>query len=111
MHRILAINPGSTSTKFAVYYDSECILNKTLRHSMDELMRYNNVVDQYDFRKGLIIDYLVEEGINVDSIKIIMGRGGLTYPLQSGVYKVNNRMLKHAREGVLGQHASNLGPL
>lgn len=78
---------------------------------MDELMRYNNVVDQFDFRKGLIIDSLVEEGINVDSIKIIIGRGGLTYPLQSGVYKVNNRMLKHAREGVLGQHASNLGPL
>lgn len=111
MHRILAINPGSTSTKFAVYHDSECILNKTLRHSLDELMRYNNVVDQFDFRKGLIIDSLVEEGIDVDSLKIIIGRGGLTYPLQSGVYKINNLMLEHVRQGVLGQHASNLGPL
>lgn len=78
---------------------------------MDELMRYRNVVDQFDFRKGFITDALVEEGIDVDSIKIIMGRGGLTYPLESGVYSVNNQMLKHAREGVLGQHASNLGPL
>ena len=78
---------------------------------MDELMRYRNVVDQFDFRKGFITDALVEEGIEVDSIKIIMGRGGLTYPLESGVYSVNNQMLKHAREGVLGQHASNLGPL
>lgn len=111
MHRILAINPGSTSTKFAVYFDEKCVLNKTIRHSMDELMRYRNVVDQFDFRKGFITDALVEEGIEVDSIKIIMGRGGLTYPLESGVYSVNNQMLKHAREGVLGQHASNLGPL
>jgi butyrate kinase len=111
MHRILAINPGSTSTKFAVYFDEKCVLNKTIRHSMDELMRYKNVVDQFDFRKGYIIDALVEEGIDVDSIKLIIGRGGLTYPLESGVYRVNNQMLKHAREGVLGQHASNLGPL
>jgi len=111
MHRILAINPGSTSTKFAVYFDRECVLNKTIRHSMDELLRYKNVIDQFDFRKGLIIDALVEEGIEVDSIKIIIGRGGLTYPLESGVYRVNHLMLKHVREGVLGQHASNLGPL
>jgi butyrate kinase len=111
MHRILAINPGSTSTKFAVYFDENCVLNKTIRHSMDELLRYRNVVDQFDFRKGFIIDALVEEGIDVDSIKIIIGRGGLTYPLESGVYRINNQMLIHAREGVLGQHASNLGPL
>ncbi|MBW6536376.1 MAG: butyrate kinase [Mariniphaga sp.] len=111
MHRILAINPGSTSTKFAVYFNEKCVLNKTIRHSMDELMRYKNVVDQFDFRKGFIIDALVEEGIDVDSIKIIIGRGGLTYPLESGVYRINNQMLIHAREGVLGQHASNLGPL
>ncbi len=111
MHRILAINPGSTSTKFAVYFDSKCVLNKTIRHSMDELMRYRNVVDQFDFRKGFIIDAIVEEGIEVDSIKTVIGRGGLTYPLESGVYRINNQMLKHAREGVLGQHASNLGPL
>ena len=111
MHRILAINPGSTSTKFAVYFDEKCVLNKTIRHSMDELMRYNNVVDQFDFRKGFIIDALVDEGIDVDSIKIIIGRGGLTYPLESGVYRINNQMLKHAHKGVLGQHASNLGPL
>lgn len=111
MHRILAINPGSTSTKFAVYHNSECILNKTLRHSLDELMRYWNVADQFDFRKGLIIDSLVDEGIDVDSLKVIIGRGGLTYPMHSGVYKVNNLMLEHVRQGVLGQHASNLGPL
>jgi len=111
MHRILAINPGSTSTKFAVYFDTECVLNKTIRHSFDDLFHYENIIDQFDFRKGLIIDALVEEGIEVDSIKYIIGRGGLTYPVESGIYRVNNQMLKHVREGVMGEHASNLGPL
>jgi butyrate kinase len=111
MHRILAINPGSTSTKFAVYFDTECVLNKTIRHSFDDLFHYENIIDQFDFRKGLIIDALVEEGIEVDSIKYIIGRGGLTYPVESGIYRVNHRMLQHLREGVMGEHASNLGPL
>lgn len=109
--RILAINPGSTSTKFAVYFDGECKLKKTLRHSIEELSLYENIIDQFEFRKGLIIDSLVEEGFDVDKIKYIIGRGGLTYSLKSGVYLVNNRMLEHARAGIYGQHASNLGPL
>jgi butyrate kinase len=109
--RILAINPGSTSTKFAVYFEDECKLKKTLRHSIEELSLYDDIIDQFEFRKGLIIDSLVEEGFDVDRIKYIIGRGGLTRPLKSGVYLVNNRMLEHARSGVYGKHASNLGPL
>jgi len=109
--QILAINPGSTSTKFAVYFGEECKLKKTLRHSIEELSLYENIIDQFEFRKGLIIDSLIEEGFEVDKIKFIIGRGGLTYSLKSGVYLVNNRMLEHARAGIYGQHASNLGPL
>lgn len=108
---ILAINPGSTSTKFAVYEDENPLLVKTLRHSVEEMSKYKSVASQFDFRKGLIIDVLVEEGIEVDSIKHIIGRGGLTYSMESGVYLVNNLMLEHARNGVMGEHASNLGPL
>jgi butyrate kinase len=108
---ILAINPGSTSTKMAVYEGEKCILTRTIRHSVDEISKYRKITDQFDFRKGLVIDALVEEGINVDSIKHIIGRGGLTWPLESGVYLINNLMLEHAREGVMGEHASNLGPL
>ncbi len=111
MVRILAINPGSTSTKFAVYFDEKCVFNKTISHSFEELLAYKTITDQFDFRKGLILDSLVEEGIEVDSIKFIIGRGGLTFPIESGVYRVNNLMLKHVQEGVLGQHASNLGPM
>lgn len=110
-YQILAINPGSTSTKFAVYFNDECKLNKTLRHSITELSRYKSILQQFDYRKGMIIDALVEEGFEVDKIKYIIGRGGLTYPLESGVYLVDNLMLRHASEGVYGQHASNLGPL
>jgi len=109
--QILAINPGSTSTKFAVYFGSECKLKMTLRHSVEELSLYQDIIDQFDFRKGLIIDALVNEGFEVDKIKYIIGRGGLTYPLKSGVYLVNNRMIEHARAGIYGYHASNLGPL
>ena len=111
MVRILAINPGSTSTKFAVFQDTECILKETIRHPLEQLVRYKRVIDQFDFRKGLIIDVLVEKGIDVDSIKYIIGRGGLSYPLESGVYRVNNLMLEHVRDGVFGHHASNLGPM
>jgi butyrate kinase len=109
--RILAINPGSTSTKFAVYFEDECKLKKTLRHSIDDLSLYTDIIDQFEFRKGLIIDSLVEEGFDVDRIKFIIGRGGLTRPLKSGVYLVNSRMIEHARSGIYGKHASNLGPL
>jgi butyrate kinase len=109
--KILAINPGSTSTKLAVYEGEKCILTKTIRHSIEEISKYKRITDQFEFRKGVIIDALLEEGINVDSIKHIIGRGGSTYPMESGVYLVNNLMLDHAREGVMGEHASNLGPL
>lgn len=111
MYRILAINPGSTSTKFAVYFNEKCVLNKTIRHSLDDLFHYENIVDQFDYRKGLIIETLVEENIEVDSIKFVIGRGGLTYPVESGIYRTNHLMLQHIREGVMGFHASNLGPL
>lgn len=110
-HHILAINPGSTSTKFAVYRNEKCVLNKTLRHSIDELSAYADIIEQFGYRKGMIIDALAEEGIEIDRIKNIIGRGGLTYPLESGVYLVDQLMLQHARAGIYGKHASNLGPI
>lgn len=110
-YRILAINPGSTSTKFAVYVNENCVLNKTLRHSVDELSAYSDIIEQFGYRKGMIIDALVDEGIEIDKVKYIIGRGGLTYPLESGVYRVDQLMLEHARAGIYGRHASNLGPI
>jgi butyrate kinase len=109
--KILIINPGSTSTKIAVYQDGICLMQQNIRHYLDELIHYPTIISQFEFRKDLIEGTLVMEGFSLNEIKIVMGRGGLTYPLESGVYEVDDRMLTHVRKGVLGQHASNLGPL
>ena len=110
-HKILVINPGSTSTKVAVFEGEVCIYSKTIRHFIDELMFYPTIISQYEFRKDLILGNLELENMNIQDVSIVIGRGGLTYPLKSGIYEVDDRMLVHVRRGVLGQHASNLGPL
>lgn len=109
--KILVINPGSTSTKIAVYQGEKCLLNKTIRHFLDDLIHYHDIIDQYEFRKDIILGTLELEGVELNDIEIVMGRGGLTYPLKSGIYEVDDRMLTHVRKGVLGKHASNLGPI
>ncbi len=109
--RILVINPGSTSTKFAVYDNTVCSLLKTLHHSLSELAPFKTISDQFEFRKNMILSELKHDRIALESINIIIGRGGLTYPLKSGVYYINELMVNHCRMGVMGEHASNLGCL
>jgi butyrate kinase len=109
--KILIINPGSTSTKIAVYHNGKCLMQHNIRHYLDDLVHYPSIISQFEFRKEMIEGTLEMEGFSLFDFKIIMGRGGLTYPLESGVYEVDDRMLTHVRKGVLGQHASNLGPL
>ena len=109
--RILVINPGSTSTKFAVYDNTVCSLLKTLHHSVAELAPYKTISEQYEFRKNIILSELAHDRVDLDSVNIIIGRGGLTYPLKSGVYYINELMVEHCRKGVMGEHASNLGSL
>jgi butyrate kinase len=108
---ILAINPGSTSTKIALFDGYNCLYEETIRHYLDDLMHYPTIVSQFDFRRDLIMGTLEMSGFDASQIAIVMGRGGLTYPLKSGVYEIDDRMLVHVRRGILGQHASNLGPL
>ncbi len=108
---ILAINPGSTSTKIAVYNGTTPKFIQTLRHSKQELEPYAIVTDQFAFRKNLILDQLREEDININSLKIIMGRGGLLKPVESGVIEVNQAMLNDLSSCTFGEHASNLGGL
>jgi len=107
--RILAINPGSTSTKIAVFEDLNEIFTKTLRHNVDELAPYNKIIDQYEFRKQIIIDCLKEENIPINSLDAVVGRGGLLKPIPGGVYKVNDALIDDLRREILGEHASNLG--
>ncbi len=109
--RILAINPGSTSTKIAVYEGTKNVFLKTLRHSADELKPFSNIAGQFQFRKEIIMSELKNAGIEVESIGIIVGRGGLVKPIPSGVYEVNDALVNDLIHPVLGEHASNLGGL
>ena len=109
--RILVINPGSTSTKIAIYENTICIFLKTLYHSVEDLSAYPSLSDQFTYRKNSILHQLTLEGFSLDEIHVVIGRGGLTYPLESGVYLINALMVQHCREGVMGIHASNLGSM
>lgn len=107
--KILAINPGSTSTKLAVYDDENRVFATTLRHSVDELERFSRVIDQFDFRKNLIIDSLQCNHIPI-VFDAVIGRGGLLRPIPGGVYEVNDAMVADIRK-VRRSHACNLGCL
>lgn len=109
MYRILAINPGSTSTKIAVFEGDHLIMEKTLRHSSNDISKYETIADQKSFRKEIILESLVEAGINPNDLDAVVGRGGLIAPLEGGTYEVNTKMLEDLKVGIMGQHASNLG--
>jgi butyrate kinase len=109
--RILAINPGSTSTKIAVYQNTNPIFIKNIKHSEEDLQKFDHISDQYPWRKQIICDELKQADIRLDLIKIVIGRGGLLRPIESGIYKVNDRMLHDLRNSPFGEHASNLGGL
>ncbi len=108
---ILAINPGSTSTKIAVYCTNKQLFLKNIKHSSDELEKFEKITDQYEFRKQIILEELKKAEIRINEIKIVVGRGGLVKPIPSGVYSVNEALKNDLRVGILGQHASNLGGL
>lgn len=108
-HKILAINPGSTSTKIAVFEDESLLFSETLRHSVEELSIYKHVTDQYEFRLNIILDALKKKDIDIHSLSAVVGRGGLLKPIEGGTYKVNEKMIEDLRSIELGEHASDLG--
>ena len=109
--RILVINPGSTTTKVAVYKNSTPIFLKTIKHSLDDLKKFEKITDQFQYRKELICKEITYAEINLENIKAVIGRGGLLKPIESGVYEVNDEMIKDLKHSPLGEHASNLGGL
>jgi butyrate kinase len=111
MIQILAINPGSTSTKIAVFNNSRPIFLKNIVHSAADLDRFEHITDQYEFRKTRILMELQDSHIEIDKIQVIVARGGLLKPIKSGVYKINSRMKSDLRKEIFGEHASNLGGL
>ncbi|MGQ9604259.1 MAG: butyrate kinase [bacterium] len=109
--RILAINPGSTSTKIAVYENEQPLFEKTIAHSDLDLSQFEKIWQQYEFRKQAIISTLKESKIDLGALSAVVGRGGLLRPVVSGTYLVNDLMIQDCREGYLGEHAANLGPV
>ncbi|HPE86661.1 MAG: butyrate kinase [Bacteroidales bacterium] len=109
--KVLAINPGSTSTKIAVYENENEIFIKTLRHTSEELKGFEKITDEFSFRKEIILKELKEAGIELREINAVVGRGGLVKPIPSGIYEVNEKMKADLVHSPLGEHASNLGGL
>ncbi|VYU17785.1 butyrate kinase [Clostridium tertium] len=108
-NKLLIINPGSTSTKIGVYEDTKELFEETLRHSSEEIGKYETIFDQIDFRKDIIVNILKEKNFDLNTLAAVVGRGGMLKPMESGTYKVNDAMLEDLKVGVQGQHASNLG--
>ncbi len=111
MYRILVINPGSTSTKLALYEDETPLFTEVLRHSAGELVKYPYIADQYDFRFQALLGFLKACDVKLASLHAVVGRGGLMRPVQSGTYLVNERMVADLRAPQAREHASNLGAL
>lgn len=105
--RILAINPGSTSTKIAVYHDNECVMVDSIPHTAEELAQFKKVTDQYDYRLQLILKTLEGAGIPLN-FDVVMGRGGVAKPIEGGVYEINQVMLDEMWNAI-HQHACDLG--
>lgn len=105
----LVINPGSTSTKIGIFEDETLLFDETLRHSTEEIARYDSIIEQKDFRRDIILDFLKSKDFDVNSLDVVVGRGGMLKPIPGGTYAVNDALVHDLEIGVSGQHASNLG--
>ncbi|MDR3673270.1 MAG: butyrate kinase [Holophaga sp.] len=112
-YRVLAINPGSTSTKIAVYEGEHERFTQELQHTAEELKPFEGqpVTAQFGFRKDAILAFLAQSGLDVAGLDAVAGRGGVLWPVAHGTYTVNETMAQDLLDGVQGDHASNLGGL
>lgn len=109
--KILAINPGSTSTKIALYEDEQEIFSQNLDHPTAELEKFSKVQDQFEMRKNTVLSFLKENGYDITELAAVVGRGGMLPPVKSGAYRVNDIMVERLKNNPVLEHASNLGAL
>jgi len=108
---VLVINPGSTSTKFAVFSGTDSIFEQSLSHSTEELAGFPSIAAQYEFRENAILRVLEERHFDLSSLHAVVGRGGLLHPIPGGVYRITEAMKADLLSARYGEHASNLGAL
>ncbi|MBN2356445.1 butyrate kinase [candidate division KSB1 bacterium] len=108
-HIILVINPGSTSTKVALFANQDKISEASLPISKEALGQFRTLWSQFDFRLNQILEFLKRQHLKAFSLTAVVGRGGLLRPLKRGTYLVNDVMIEDARKGIQGEHVSNLG--
>ncbi|MDD3192096.1 MAG: butyrate kinase [Bacilli bacterium] len=108
---ILIINPGSTSTKIAVFQEEVCLFEAKITHTSEEILVYPTVLSQYQFRKKVILEELEKRNFDLGLLDAVCGRGGMLQPMKSGTYIVNDEMLADLKAARRGEHASNLGAL
>lgn len=109
--RILVLNPKSTSTDFAIYENEVPIFEYTVTHDKEILRSFSTITSQYIYRTEMLMECLIEQGINPSKMNAVCGRGGLLSPIEGGTYKVNKEMLEELMTGVGGEHPSNLGAI
>lgn len=110
-YKILALNPGSTSTKIALYEDEKEIFKLNIEHPSEELEKYKNVADQYEMRYEAILNVLKDKNVNLKELSAVVGRGGLLPPVKAGAYRVNELMVDCLKNRPVVEHASNLGAI
>lgn len=110
MYKILAIDPGNTSTKIGFFEDKNLIFSSTIRHDVNQLKAYNSFIEQLDFRFDAIKDFIKKNNIDLKEVDYFIGRGGYLKPLRSGLYEINKKMISDLLNPVI-KHASNLGAL
>lgn len=110
-YKVLAINPGSTSTKIAVFKGTEKLFSENVAHAAEELGKYKEVSDQLPFRYEMIKKMLKEQNIDLSDLDAVVGRGGGLFSCEGGVYAINETLFDHAKRGANGiQHPAQLGP-
>ena len=107
--RILAINPGSTSTKIALFDDYDELFSVSIQHTPEELQAYAEIQDQFDFRTELIERAVAKTGYALEDVDVFSGRGGGLVSVAGGVYNVSDLLVEHAAKGMTGQHPAQLG--
>lgn len=107
--RILAINPGSTSTKVSIYENEIPLVEDVARHTRKEIEACKTVIGQKDMRLNFMLGMLEKEGIDLSTLDVVVARGGLVEPIDSGVYVINEHMLSDLEDASAAVHASALG--